>query len=297
MADSAMPTSQEPPQALAHPNTAIDPQTEYLYQNISHYPFYKDREYQAGLGAILGHEGTPATEDEIRENAALVLQAQLFYFARKYNVQPIDPNAYSAWVQTQSLQQIQQDHPSHLSFIQQAAPTTLSPDLDGTSLPAAAPAQPTTLTSTSAVPPQSQTQTQTQPPSSEPEPPYPTSFAAIIDLITRNVPIPGIEEIPTTILEPGSSKIDKNPRRKKPWEKDAETSTTSPAAEAAEVQTETPAQTEAGTETEVEPAATDEDVPTTAAMINVNGHKETGQGVVNILKPNAIPDSGLLSKD
>ena len=179
--------------------------------------------------------------------------------------------------------------------MQQAAATTLTPDLDGTALPTALPSQRTTLTSTSAAPPQSQPQTQTQTSSSEPEPPYPTSFAAIVDLITRNIPVPGIEEIPTTVLDPGSSKIDKNPRRKKPWEKETETSTASPATEAAE--TEIPAKTEAGTETEARRADTAEEVRTTTESINVNGHKETGQGVVNILKPNAIPDSGLLSKD
>ena len=35
----------------------------------------------------------------------------------------------------------------------------------------------------------------------------------------------------------------------------------------------------------------------TEDAIDVNGHRETGQGVVKILQPNAIPDSGLLSKD
>lgn len=97
------------------------------------------------------------------------------------------------------------------------------------------------------------------------------------------MPIPGIEEIPNTILEPGSSKIDKNPRRRKPWETDSgpeHPSNTSGVAP----QTEPSPPVEAATEKDDN-------------AVDLNGHRETGQGVVNILKPNAIPDSGLLSKD
>lgn len=100
--------------------------------------------------------------------------------------------------------------------------------------------------------------------------------------------MPGIEEIPDTVLEPGSSKVDKNPRRKKPWEKDT------PAVEA---ETETTGQEQGQPEAESQAASAGEEAPTAQEDINVNGHKETGQGVVNILKPNAVPDSGLLSKD
>lgn len=66
----------------------------------------------------------------------------------------------------------------------------------------------------------------------------------------------------------------------KPWEKDGETDSTAAetGAQAAEVGQSDNRQVDVET-------------------VDVNGHKETGQGVVNILKPNAIPDSGLLSQD
>jgi Family of unknown function (DUF5572) len=51
------------------------------------------------------------------------------------------------------------------------------------------------------------------------EPAYPTSFAHIVELITNNQPIPGIEEIPDTVLA-GHDKPSKETRRPKPWEKD-----------------------------------------------------------------------------
>jgi hypothetical protein len=54
---------------------------------------------------------------------------------------------------------------------------------------------------------------------SEPAAPYPTSFAHIVELITSGQPIPGMKEIPPTVLEGQGTQASK-PRRKKPWEQD-----------------------------------------------------------------------------
>lgn len=54
---------------------------------------------------------------------------------------------------------------------------------------------------------------------SEPPAPYPTSFAQIVELITSGQPIPGIKEIPPTILT-GQGTQPAQARRKKPWEKE-----------------------------------------------------------------------------
>ena len=48
--------------------------------------------------------------------------------------------------------------------------------------------------------------------------PYPTSFAHIVELITSGKPIPGIKEIPDTILS-GQETQSKCERRRKPWER------------------------------------------------------------------------------
>ena len=53
------------------------------------------------------------------------------------------------------------------------------------------------------------------------EPAYPTSFAHIVELITTGQPIPGIQQIPDTVLE-GHDIASERPRRRKPWEKDVE---------------------------------------------------------------------------
>jgi hypothetical protein len=54
---------------------------------------------------------------------------------------------------------------------------------------------------------------------SEPPAPYPTSFAHIVELITSGQPVPGIKDVPSTILT-GQATEPTKPRRKKPWEKD-----------------------------------------------------------------------------
>ncbi|KAK4550682.1 hypothetical protein LTR36_000261 [Oleoguttula mirabilis] len=50
--------------------------------------------------------------------------------------------------------------------------------------------------------------------------PKPASFAEICDMIAEGKPIPGIKDIPETILE-GQASESQTSRRKKPWEKDA----------------------------------------------------------------------------
>lgn len=58
----------------------------------------------------------------------------------------------------------------------------------------------------------------------EPPVPYPTSFAQIVELVTTGQPIPGIKEIPNTVLT-GQGTQPVKAKRKKPWEKDESTPT------------------------------------------------------------------------
>lgn len=51
------------------------------------------------------------------------------------------------------------------------------------------------------------------------EPTYPSSFAHIVELITTGQPIPGIQDIPDTVLT-GHDISSEKPRRRKPWEKE-----------------------------------------------------------------------------
>jgi hypothetical protein len=49
--------------------------------------------------------------------------------------------------------------------------------------------------------------------------PYPLSFNHVVELIAAGQPIPGIKEIPDTVLE-GQASESVKAKRKKPWEKD-----------------------------------------------------------------------------
>ena len=55
---------------------------------------------------------------------------------------------------------------------------------------------------------------------SDPAAPYPNSFAQIADLIAKGGPIPGIKEIPDTVLS-GKGSESRTAKRRKPWEKDS----------------------------------------------------------------------------
>ena len=56
------------------------------------------------------------------------------------------------------------------------------------------------------------------PPSTEPPAPYPSSFSHIVELITKGEPVPGVREIPDTVLE-GEASESRAETRRKPWEK------------------------------------------------------------------------------
>lgn len=57
------------------------------------------------------------------------------------------------------------------------------------------------------------------------EPTYPSSFAHIVELIATGQPIPGIQEIPDTVLTGHDISSEKPPRRK-PWENEEVNNTT-----------------------------------------------------------------------
>jgi len=66
-----------------------------------------------------------------------------------------------------------------------------------------------------------QTHTLPLPPPSDPKTaPYPPTFAEIVALITSGAPIPGIVDIPPTLLPISQAAAPAIPKRRKPWETD-----------------------------------------------------------------------------
>ncbi|KAJ9641968.1 hypothetical protein H2201_004502 [Coniosporium apollinis] len=159
-----------------------------LYAQLDQYPWDTDADFQGGLAAILGL--TPSPE----QAADLTLRARCFYFSRKFNTH-VDFDGYKAWRQQQSAA-----HTAPINGVLSAPAAAPSP-------PSEPQASPTPLSAPAAAT------------GAEPAAPYPTSFAHIVELITTGQPIPGIKEIPNTVLEGQGTQSTKE-RRKKPWEKD-----------------------------------------------------------------------------
>ncbi|KAI1002079.1 hypothetical protein K3495_g6122 [Podosphaera aphanis] len=157
-----------------------------IYRRLDEYGWDQDKEFQGGLSAILGPN---PISTQIYD---LTLRAKCFYLARKLSIS-ISFDGYKSYL-------LSKEASAHGSFSSESS-VQASLTLDS--------------------PRQSSSYYQTQLPSAQATPdkpaPYPTNFAQIIELITSGSPIPGIREIPSTVV-PEKASIPKAPKRKKPWE-------------------------------------------------------------------------------
>jgi hypothetical protein len=161
----------------------LDLGNTYLYHQLDEYPWDGDREFQGGLQAILGSVQDPAQIEH------LTLRAKCYYFARKAGT-PVDFDGYKQWVETQR----GTGPPNGMSA---------GPNVSGAVQP-----NPSSDDSGGGV-------------GGMNDAPKPASFAEICEMIAEGKPIPGIKEIPDTILEgQASEKVVET--RKKPWEKESE---------------------------------------------------------------------------
>ncbi|QSZ33736.1 hypothetical protein DSL72_005307 [Monilinia vaccinii-corymbosi] len=134
-------------------------------------------------GGLSAILGNVSSPDQVRE---LTLRAQCFYLSRKRNI-AIDFDAYKAYLANQS------SDPSSLI----AAPSSNAP-----------------LHHEDDLPPASTTDDQKAAP-------YSPSFAEIVAMIQAGTPIPGIRDIPDTVLtDQGTKPVVR--KRRKPWEKDVD---------------------------------------------------------------------------
>ncbi|KAI4152205.1 MAG: hypothetical protein L6R39_001869 [Caloplaca ligustica] len=169
---------------LEDPSTSSSHGT--IFQRIESYPFATDLGFQSGLSTILS--SSPSQDPEL-----LTLRARCFYFSRKQKMH-VDFNSYLSWRSAQNLLPV-------TTTAQDAPPSRSETD--------AAPLE-------RASSEDSGIEESTQ---GGPQAPYPSSFAQIVNLITKGESIPGIKEIPGTVLE-GQESAATAPKRKKPWEKD-----------------------------------------------------------------------------
>lgn len=152
----------------------------YIFNQLDNYPWDDDQEFQNGLKAITG-----STEDQLQLEH-LTLRAKCFYYARKSGTK-VDFEGYKRWVengrgdgQTNELGTHSAEEAPAVQAAESQSPSTGSGAMG--------------------------------------DAPKPASFAEICELIAEGKPIPGIKDIPDTVLE-GQSSASQAAKRTKPWEK------------------------------------------------------------------------------
>ncbi|KAI9647224.1 hypothetical protein NHQ30_003607 [Ciborinia camelliae] len=164
-----------------------------IYKDLESYPWGTDNEFQGGLSAILGKTSSP---DQIRE---LTLRAQCFYLSRKNKVD-INFDGYKAYLSAQS-----------------SAPSSTEASTANVAPSNSTPSPNVPLHHENDLPPASTAVDQKTAP-------YPPSFVEIVALIKAGAPIPGIRDIPDTVLtDQGTKPVAR--KRRKPWEKDVDEET------------------------------------------------------------------------
>ncbi|KAF2204371.1 hypothetical protein GQ43DRAFT_348050, partial [Delitschia confertaspora ATCC 74209] len=170
-----------------------------VYEALENYNWEADIEFQSGLVAILGNNASP------EQAAELTLRARCFFYSRKFNVL-IDFDTYKAY--RNSLPNPAPIAPPNYNNISE--PPT--PSIGTLASDAALSPPPHSADTVLSPPPAPSSNTLSQPA-------YPSSFAHIVELISTGQPIPGIKEIPDTVLT-GQGTQSTKPKRRKPWEKD-----------------------------------------------------------------------------
>lgn len=165
---------------MAADSSDVDLGSTYLYHQLDEYAWDEDQEFQGGLQAILGSVQDPAQVEH------LTLRAKCYYFARKAGT-PVDFNGYKHWVETTR---------------GAGVPTN---GLAASHLPVEAPENATEKNEGGGI-------------GGMGDAPKPATFAEICDMIAEGKPIPGIKDIPDTVLE-GHASESQAQKRKKPWEK------------------------------------------------------------------------------
>lgn len=189
------------------PSQQLSPQEQRLFEQVERYPWETDQEFQMGLRSILGGQApSPQTYD-------IGLRARCFFFARK-NGQQVDFQKYKEWHYARAASMATQ---AQSSSIQQADGQTQSDasregqasNVNGSAIEESAPLSDILARA-------SQNATINNGPD---DGGAKLSYAEIVEMIQSGKEIPGIKQIPDTILQGQGSSASQS-RRKKPWEKD-----------------------------------------------------------------------------
>ncbi|KAF5587188.1 hypothetical protein FPANT_6987 [Fusarium pseudoanthophilum] len=174
-----------------------------IFTAFDTYPWSKDKNFMSGLYAILGQPGQQNPQASL---ADMAIHARIFYYAQRIGVN-IDFSAYKAWLASNPDYQPPDVLPEEYRQrdVANASPV---PALDWQK---AAPKTDLYIDRKTAA---AQSGSQDQPS-------YPTGFAEMIQLIQEGKPVPGIRQIPNTVVrDPAVKPVGARAVPRKPWEKD-----------------------------------------------------------------------------
>lgn len=158
-----------------------------LFHRLDEYSWDSDQEFQGGLRAILGSVEDPAQVQH------LTLRAKCYYYARKAGT-AVDFDGYKRWVENGGQGVDATNGMGELDVPQQYKSAVEQSEVVASDAPGSQSVQ---------------------------DAPKPATFAEICDMIAEGKPIPGIKDIPNTILD-GQASERQAATRKKPWEKNSE---------------------------------------------------------------------------
>lgn len=162
-----------------------------VFKAFDQYPWASDTDFQTGLQAVLSSlpsSPAPTSQPHVAESE-IELRAKSFFYERKYGVK-VDMVDFKAWKSAES------------SSASGAGQTSTS-EGKSKSVDQSVAAQEKEKDDAKA---------------DEEETPFPSSYAAIVELILSGKPVPGIMEIPDTVLGKEAESESKAQQRRKPWE-------------------------------------------------------------------------------
>ncbi|CAG7556704.1 unnamed protein product [Fusarium equiseti] len=174
-----------------------------IFTAFDTYPWKKDNNFMSGLHAILGEPNQQTPQTSLED---MTTHARIFYYAQRIGVN-IDFGAYKTWLASKP------DHqpPDVLPEEYRQRDETNAASTPALDWQKAAPKTDLYIDKKAAA---AQSGLQDQPN-------YPMGFAEMIKLIQEGKPVPGIRQIPNTIIrDPAVKPVGARAVPRKPWEKD-----------------------------------------------------------------------------
>ncbi|KAK4132991.1 hypothetical protein BT67DRAFT_443366 [Trichocladium antarcticum] len=205
-----------PSQGYGAPASQSSNDAPTIFQKFDSYPWARDRSFLQGLMATLGPSLASPNDGFVRQKAlSTTLQARIWWYKSRFN-SDIDRSAYEAYSASHASSCPDGAILATLEEIQQRMGAG-----NASASSSAGPPVPAWQLNAPKVDLSKKAEDATGHANSDGGAPYPENFQALIEAVTMGKPIPGIREIPDTVVRPpGVTPFGKMKAPRKPWEKD-----------------------------------------------------------------------------